>query len=262
MNATTTVAVIGLGAAGSVLAHRLSSAGASVIGYDIKPPTAPPVPLADSVAEAVSGADLVLSVNTATAAYRVAEHSAPHVKDGALYADLNTGNPGLKERMAALLPAGAFVDVAIMSPLAVDDTTPLIAAGPEAKRLAELLSPLGIAIDPVSETVGDAGARELTRSLMSKFIASAIVDYLWTAQAMGLDEWAFEEMLREFDAMDAESAKRLMNDVVSNPKRREIEMLDIIEMLDRVDHKSLFVPATQLVYNKVYHSIKVPHAEE
>jgi hypothetical protein len=39
-------------------------------------------------------------------------------------------------------------------------------------------------------------------------------------------------------------------------------MLDIVEMLEEADYHSLFVPPTQLVYNKVYHSIKVPHANK
>lgn len=258
-----TVAVIGLGEAGTMLAGALLSGGATVVGYDSKPPANPSVPLAQTIDEAVQDADLVISVNTSTAAYRVAQQVAPHLKNGALYADANTGNPGLKKRIAAELPEGALVDVAIMGSVAeVGSTVPLIAAGPAATKLVEMLAPFDLTIELVSEEVGQAAARELTRGLVSKFIASALIDYMWAAQSLGLEDWAYDELLAEFENMNADTAKRLMQEVVSNPKRREIEMLDIVEMLEEVDYPSMFVPPAQLVYNKVYHSIKVPHVEK
>lgn len=263
MTHTLTVAIIGLGEVGSLLGAHLRAEGAVVVGFDSKPSASPVVDLADTIEAAVKDADLVLSTNTATAALRVAQQVAPHLKPGAIVADLNSGNPALKERIAGELPRDALVDVAIMTPVSETGVnTPLIAAGPSAEKLVALLEPFGLNIQTVSTKVGDASARALTRTLVSKFIAGALIDSLWAAQALGLDDMVYEDMLAEFDAMNADTAKRLIHEVVSNPKRREIEMLDIVEMLDGVDHKSLFVPATQLVYNKVYHSIKVPHVEK
>lgn len=258
-----TVAVIGLGEAGGMIASTLAAAGASVVGFDIRPPAQPAVALAESIDEAVKDADLVFSVNTSTAAYRVAQQVAPHLKNGALYIDANTGNPGLKKRIAAELPEGALVDLALMGSVTEAGAgVPLIAAGPAAQQLADMLTPLGLNIEVVSDDIGQAAARELTRGLVSKFIASALIDYMWAAQSLGLEDWAYDELLAEFENMNAEKAKQLMQEVVSNPKRREIEMLDIVEMLEEVDYPSMFVPPAQLVYNKVYHSIKVPHVEK
>lgn len=263
MSDTLRVAIIGLGEAGSLIGATLLAGGADVVAFDSKPSPSPAAPLAASMGEAVADADLVISVNSATAAYRIAQQVAPHLKPGALFADMNTGNPGLKERLAAELPEGALVDVAIMGSVSeLGSQVPMLVSGPRAEQVVQMLTPFGLDLDIVSTEVGAAAARALTRSLVSKFVASALIDYLWTAHAMGLEDWAYDELLVEFENMNADTATRLMREVVSNPKRREIEMLDIVEMLDRAGHSSLFVPPTQLVYNKVYHSIKVPHVEK
>ncbi|MGV1033993.1 MAG: NAD(P)-binding domain-containing protein [Microbacteriaceae bacterium] len=252
------IAVLGLGAEASAIATSLAQAGAEVIGFDVRPPANPPVPLAESIADAVAGADAVLSLNSPTASLRIAEQAAPHLADGALFADLNAGTPALKTKIAAVIPGEVFVDVGMLPAADAAGSVTLAAAGPRAARLSELLAPLGLRVDVVSEQVGDAAARVLTRSILAKCLAGVVVDYMWAAEAMGLSEWAYGELLAEFDALSAETAKRYLTQTVSNPKRAEIEMVDIVEMLDSVDYHSIFVPPTQLIYNRIYHSIKVP----
>ena len=67
------IAVLGLGEAGSIYAAGFAATGAAVTGYD---PVAGPLPegvtRAASAAEAVRGADLVISLVTAAHAVEVA----------------------------------------------------------------------------------------------------------------------------------------------------------------------------------------------
>ena len=253
------IAVIGHGDDGARLATGLANAGAEVIGFDVRPPASPTVPMADSLADAVAGADVVLSINSPNASLRIAEQAAAHLGENALFADLNDATPSLKRKLAEAVPAGRFVDVAVMAPLTQPVLElPMLLAGPAAARFAEQLSALGLNLEVVSDAIGAAAARKLTRSILGKALAGAVVDFMWTAEAMGLSDWAYQQLLDEFDGLSAESAKRFLSETVSNPKRREIEMLDIVEMLEEADHHAIFVPPTQLVYNKVYHSIKVP----
>ncbi|WP_249027282.1 NAD(P)-binding domain-containing protein [Amycolatopsis lexingtonensis] len=66
---TGTIAVLGLGEAGSELARDLATAGAVVRAYDpAVAAAAAGVVVTKSEAEAADGADLVLSVNSASAA--------------------------------------------------------------------------------------------------------------------------------------------------------------------------------------------------
>ena len=103
----------------------------------------PGAELAASTADAVRGADLVLSLTTAAAARAAATAAAPALRPGAVYADLNTGSAQLKRDVAATVEdAGAlFADVAVMAPVPGRGLrTPLLASGSGAERLAELLA--------------------------------------------------------------------------------------------------------------------------
>ena len=62
------IAVLGLGEAGSLIARDLVAAGAGVRGYDPAVSAGLGITGTGSEAEAVRGADLVLSVNSAKAA--------------------------------------------------------------------------------------------------------------------------------------------------------------------------------------------------
>jgi len=269
------IAVIGPGEAAARLAHDLAEAGADVTVFDVNgfnvtgddrtPINAAAIHLAESVEDAVANASVVFSLNSSSAALRAAERTAPHLAAGAIFADANTATPALKRKLAELFAPEAFVDVAMMSSVApatapAEASTLLAVSGPAAQTFVERLDPLKLNTEFVSTDVGQAAARNLTRSMLAKGLAGVVIDYMWAAEAMGLEDWAHDEMLRAFDAMTRDTATGYLEETVKNAKRREIEMLDIVEMLEEADYHSLFVPPTQLVYNKVYHSIKVPHA--
>ncbi|MEY4101882.1 MAG: hypothetical protein RIR88_16, partial [Actinomycetota bacterium] len=133
------IAVIGHDAAGAQIAGGLREAGADVIAFYPKRPKNPTTPLAESADEAVTGADLVLSLNSSTVAYSVAQKAAALLTPGALFADLNAGTPELKRHLASLFNDGAFVDVAVMKPVAgLGAKVPLAVAGPSAQRFIDL----------------------------------------------------------------------------------------------------------------------------
>lgn len=256
------IAVLGHDATSKLLAGALQAAGADVIGYDLKMPKRPTTAMAESVAEAVTDADLVISLNSSIVARRMAEQAAPHLGSGVLFADLNAGTPAFKKKLAELFPADVFLDVAVMGSIKESGlSTPLIVAGPSADTFISLLKPFGLSVQKVSDEIGEAAARELTRSVLTKCIAGVVVDYMWAAEQLGVTDWAYEELQREFNTMNAETAKGYLRETVRHVKRREIEMLDVVEMLEKAEYHSLFVPQTQLVYNKIYHSIPVPFSE-
>lgn len=259
MSKTMRVAVIGQGEAGSLIAGGLQEAGLEVVGFDPVVPAHPTVPMTASVEDAVDGADIVLSLNSSTVAFRIAQQVAPLLKGGAIYADLNTGTPALKKKLAALFADGAFADVAIMSPVpGLSAKVPMGVAGTAARRFVDLLEPFGLNLEFVSDVAGEAAARKLIRSVLAKGIAAVTIDYLWAAESLGLQDWAYDEVQREFDAMSAETAKRYLTGTVKHVKRRQIEMIDVNEMLNESGYLSTIVPAIELTYNRVIHSVKVP----
>jgi len=180
-----TIALLGLGEAGSRLADDLVAAGLEVHGYD--PDTE--LTRAPDAQAAVAGSDVVLSVNSAAAAHTAAAEAVPALGSGAIYADLNTSSPELKRALADLVGA-RFVDVALLGPVLVRGLeTPALASGPAARAFADVFEPLGMPVDVVSERPGDAATLKLVRSVFMKGLAASALESLNAAEAAGQREW-------------------------------------------------------------------------
>ena len=113
------IAVLGFGEAGSLIARDLAAAGAAVRGFDPRATAPAGVTAAASDADAVTGADLVLSVNSASEAVAAFTASVDALAPTAIWADLNTASPAVKQRLAALgrERAIAVTDIAMMAPV-------------------------------------------------------------------------------------------------------------------------------------------------
>jgi 3-hydroxyisobutyrate dehydrogenase-like beta-hydroxyacid dehydrogenase len=248
-------AVLGLGEAGSAIAAGLAAAGLAVAGYDprVTSTGARGVRIAESVVEAVDGADLILSLVTAAAAEDVlaeavvvqeirrssghhdaAESAAP----APVWADLNTAAPELKERLSALAARGgyAFADVALLAPVPGRGlATPALACGPGAARLAALLNPLGGAVEVVDGPPGTAAARKLLRSVCMKGMAALVLESLAAARAAGCEPWMRQNLA---DQLGAELVERLETGSKRHAARRVAEVEAARALLE-----SLGVPA-------------------
>jgi 3-hydroxyisobutyrate dehydrogenase-like beta-hydroxyacid dehydrogenase len=114
------IAILGVGEAGGALARDLIAKGVQVRGWDPEPRKLPDgLVFAESNPVAVSGADIVLSVNWASVAVDVAKEVASVLQPDQIYADLNTTAPQLKRDIAPIIQkTGAlFVDAALMDPV-------------------------------------------------------------------------------------------------------------------------------------------------
>lgn len=256
------VAAIGLGEAGSLIAGGLRNAGIDVVGFDLAVPQSPTVPVAETVEEAVAGADLVISINSSTVSLAVAEQIAPLLESGAIYADLNTGTPALKRKLAGLFPDGSFVDVAIMKPVpGLAEKVPMAVAGTGAQKFISLLDRFDLDLEYVSDVAGEAAARKLIRSILAKGMAAVLIDCLWAAESMGLQDWAYREILDEFDSSSRATAQRYLSGTAQHIKRRQIEMMDVVEMLNDSGYESTVIAAIELNYSRILHGKKIPFSK-
>lgn len=256
------IAVLGLGEAGSLIASGLEAQGADVVGFDPARPRTANVTLSQSAEEAISGADIVLSINSASASIRVAEHASQHLKPGALFCDLNTGTPSLKARLSQLFPDGSFVDVAVMKPVPGSaEKVPMSVSGSGAKKFVEQFKELDLNITYVSDVPGEAAARKLLRSIFAKGMAAVVIDYLWAAKEMGLENWAFEEVIAEFESSNGQTVQRYLSGTAKHAKRRSVEMSDVVAMLSEVGYDSTMVGPIELTLNRVIHSKKIPFSD-
>lgn len=245
----TTIAILGLGEAGSALARDLLDAGAVVRAYDpvLSGPTG--VLACSGEADAVSGCDLVLSVNSAADAPIALENGIPGLGPSCVWADLNTAAAGLKQSLAAALdsasPSLQFADVALMSPVPGRGlATPMIVSGAGAVRYAELLAPLGASIEVLAGPAGEAATRKLLRSVFFKGLAAAVMEALTAARAAGLEQWLRDNISEELTRAGPETVDRLVEGSVQHARRRSHEMAAAAQLLQDLDVPAQIALAT------------------
>jgi 3-hydroxyisobutyrate dehydrogenase-like beta-hydroxyacid dehydrogenase len=224
---TPRIAVLGLGEAGGEIARDLVAAGADVRGYDPRAAPPPGVPARADEADAVRDADLVLSVNSALDAPVALRHALPALRPDTVWADLNTGSPGLKQRLARTAEPRdvPVVDVALMSPVPGRGLrTPMVAAGPAATRFADVLRGFGATVDVLDGPTGAASSRKLLRSVFYKGLAAAVVEALDGARAAGCEDWLRENVAAELAGFDERTIDRLVAGSHAHARRRAEEM--------------------------------------
>jgi 3-hydroxyisobutyrate dehydrogenase-like beta-hydroxyacid dehydrogenase len=192
-----TIALLGLGEAGSRLATDLVEAGVDVGAYDPAGISVDGVARFPDPSSAVAGCETVLSLTAAAAALRAARAARAGLRPGAIYADLNTSAPERKREVAAVVEeAGArFADVALLGTVpATGISTPALASGPGAPAFADTFRQLGVPVQVVTEQAGDAAAMKLLRSVFMKGIAAAAIESLDAAEAAGRRDWLEGEL--------------------------------------------------------------------
>lgn len=257
-----TVAVLGLGEAGSLLARDLVRGGAAVRGWDPDlHGDLSEIPIAANLAEAVDGADVVISVNWATVAVAVAREALPLLRRGMLYADHNTAGPALKAELAAIVePSGAaFVDVAMMAPVPpLGMRVGMFMAGSGAEELAAFYRSFGTPVGFVGTRPGEANARKLTRSVFFKGMSSSIWEALEAARAVGVEDWLRSDIITTFVEAGATTLDRILDGTAKHAVRRAHEMRDAEAMLRELGTPTAMVTATAESLERIAREKRVP----
>ena len=248
------IAVLGLGEAGSLLARDLVAAGAAVRGFDPKVAAPAGVTDTDSDAAAVAGANLVLSVNSASEAVAALEASLGALRPGAVWADLNTAAPSVKQRLAAIggQRGIAVTDVAMMAPVPGKGLrVPMLASGDGAATAAETLRGYGADIELLAGPAGLAATRKLLRSVFYKGMAASIVEALEAADAAGLGDWLSGHIAEELASQDAATLTRIVAGTRQHAVRRGREMAAAAEMLSDLGVPPTMATASQHLHERL-----------
>ncbi len=198
--------LIGFGEAGSTFA-RAGAWGDRARAFDILDErrdvmAACGVSAAANAEQALSAAQIVLSLVTADAALKVVRDYAPFLQPGALWCDMNSVAPETKRAAASAVEelGGRYVDVAVMAP--VDPkalAVPLLLAGTAAQEAREMLGALGFSdITIVGGEIGRASAIKMIRSVMVKGLEALSWECAAAARAAGV----FDEVTASLDASE------------------------------------------------------------
>jgi 3-hydroxyisobutyrate dehydrogenase-like beta-hydroxyacid dehydrogenase len=144
----------------------------------------------DTAADALAGAQVILSLVTADQAVPAARDYAPFVAPGAMWLDMNSIAPASKQRTAALIAAagGRYVDVAVMAPvLPQRRAVPLLVSGLDAEEAAAALCALGFTrVAIAGERIGQASAIKMIRSVMVKGLEALTAECALAAERAGV----------------------------------------------------------------------------
>lgn len=256
------IAVVGFGEAGKIYAQDMAGA-ADVRVWDKKFPglqtdslqalaVEAGIQTASSLADALDGADLVLSLVTAGSALDVAVQAAPLLYTGQTFLDFNSVSPDTKRAAAKAVTAGAghYLDVAIMAPVPPERlATPLLIGGPSANRVADILIALGCNARATSERVGDVSAIKMCRSVMIKGLEALTTECLSAARQYGVEEAVLASLHTSFPSLgwNDRLPHYLISRVAEHGIRRAEEMSEVVKTLQDVGVAALMSQAIQQV---------------
>jgi 3-hydroxyisobutyrate dehydrogenase-like beta-hydroxyacid dehydrogenase len=259
-HAVARVAIVGFGEVGPIFARAFADSGLHVSAFDIKllddatraaiveRANASGAHVAEDLASALEGAQLVLSAVTASQAEAVASACAAHLVAGQTFVDLNSVSPAVKQRNSqAVERSGAdYVEAAVMAPVPPQGIrVPILLGGRVAERAAAVLNALGMRAQAVALEVGTASAIKLCRSIMIKGMEAMCVQSMLAARQFGVDDRVLASLAASFPGMgwDTGYESYLIGRVVEHGQRRSEEMREAAAMLDGIGMSSALAHA-------------------
>jgi len=235
------IGLIGLGEVGQVLASDLHGRGrVDLSAWDRLFPVAGSEPqlaaeelnflrAADSMADAVRERAIVISAVTAGECRAAAREAAAALTRGTFYLDLNSVSPGTRAEAAELIEAhgGCYVEAAVMSPIAPKRIgSPVWLGGPHARTFLPLAQELGFSGAAVySDTIGEASAAKMCRSVIVKGMEALLAESLLTARRHGVEEVVLASLDDLFPVGDwRKLARYMISRSLRHGRRRAEEM--------------------------------------
>lgn len=251
--------VLGLGEAGTLYSAGLVAQGWTVTGYDPADNATPTgVDRAATTQDAVRGADAVLSLVGGKAAAAAAASVAPFLADGAVFADLNAGDPAVKRKIAGAVGAHRFADVSVVGSVpAHGAATSVVISGAGSAQAARVFAELGAPVEDIGGAPGDASARKLLRSTFMKGLGALIVESNAAGRAAGAETWVRTQIANELsggeDALD-----RLHDGTVKHAARRATETAAAADLLDSLGHRPVMTRAAAELHRSLADAALAP----
>ncbi len=182
----------------------------------------------NTLANACSGADLIISAVTASNTLQVAQAISLCVEPGCYFLDLNSASPSTKQAASTLIndQGGIYVEAGVMTsvpPYGI--AVPILLGGSRAHTLAEVLLSWGMDVRVVSEDVGRASAIKMCRSVMIKGLEALVIESYVTARHYGVEDFMIPTLQETFPGIDWEKqGSYFFSRVVQHGKRRAEEM--------------------------------------
>ena len=199
------VAFLGTGIMGAPMARNVRAAGHEVSAWNRSREKAEPlapdgVTVAGSVAEAVAGADVVVTMLADAQAVEAVVEEALGALDGAVLVQMSTIGLAATDRLAERAEAAgvAFVDAPVSGTKQPAEQGKLVvlASGPEAVR--ERVDPVFDAVGAKTVWLGEAGSAQRLKLVLNTWLlglTEALAEAIALAEALGVDPRTFLETI-------------------------------------------------------------------
>jgi 3-hydroxyisobutyrate dehydrogenase-like beta-hydroxyacid dehydrogenase len=256
-----TIGFIGFGEAGFTIGRGLRTAGVErLFAYDIATDSADRGPLIRQRAEQAgatlvggsadlaAACDILLSAVTCSSALDATQQTAPFLRDHHVYVDLNSVSPETKREIEAVVTAtGArFVEAAVMAPVApYGHRVPMLVGGAAARSFVDLMTPLGMRLEPLDGPTGQAAATKMCRSIVVKGLEALLAECVLGASRYDADAQVFASLQETWPGIDwTQLADYTMGRVVVHGERRAREMEEVAETLRAMGVEPIMAEAT------------------
>jgi 3-hydroxyisobutyrate dehydrogenase-like beta-hydroxyacid dehydrogenase len=258
-DAPPSISFIGFGEAGQAIADGLRDAGLQAMSaWDVLFPRpegeklrqageATGVRCTASAAEAVRGADLIISAVTAASSVEAARSVRAHLIGQPFFLDINSVSPGRKQETAKLLgDAARYVDVAVLAPIhPARHQTPMLLAGPHAQAVAPVLATLGMRVNVAGAETGAAAAIKMVRSVMIKGIEALTLECFLAAARAGVVDEVAASMKNNYPGLDwTKIVPYNLERMANHGERRAAEMEESADTLRELGVEPLMTTAT------------------
>jgi 3-hydroxyisobutyrate dehydrogenase len=199
------VAFLGTGIMGAPMARNVRAAGHEVSAWNRSHEKAEPlaqdgVTVAGSVAEAVAGADVVVTMLADARAVEAVAEEALGAMDGAVLVQMSTIGLDATDRLAQRAEAAgvAFVDAPVSGTKQPAEQGKLVvlASGPEAVR--ERVDPVFDAVAAKTVWLGEAGSGQRLKLVLNTWLlglTEALAEAIALAEGLGVDPRTFLETI-------------------------------------------------------------------
>ncbi len=190
------------------------------------------------IAQALEGADWIISAVTADQSLNAAENALAALQPGQLFIDINSVSPGRKQKTAALVAQrGAhYLDMAVMAPVHPrGHATPVLLAGPQAQELVPTLEKLGFSFEVVGNEPGEATAIKMVRSMFVKGLEALTVETVLAASATGCFDRVVGSLAETFPGLGwPENVSYMFERTLHHGIRRAAEMREVAATYDEL----------------------------
>lgn len=234
------ITIIGFGEAGPVFGKHLVDKGMTVTAWDklqensatskqqIEKTQALGITPADSMHDAVSSANLVISTVTASQALAAAQQAADGLPSDCHWLDLNSVSPATKQAIYnevserhVLFTEGVAMDTVPAKGAQV----PILLCGPESEQISQLLNDADLNTRSVSPELGAASTTKLLRSILIKGMEALFAESMEAAGKVGMQDEVIASLQATYPGLDwQQTAGYQLSRATLHATRRASEM--------------------------------------